>query len=390
MNELQTGTIQIGCAFITFDFRTGSVLNFYENITSKASDKLAMKVLVSGFNGSKNIDDYYGENITTLTDENIIAYSYLFPVLTKVNGDDLQEPRPNALTISFPLSEHSRVYRLAPSIKNLLVSIAQEIQENFVYGQKLSDKIKERLRLCMDIDYLEKNSKIDISYISSSIPSLGTDSDDNGPFEDYYDIPELTTKGTNALITSDTSLITLIGENFKSIIREVNGLITIRSMNNKLNTQIEDLMTIFNLLREKGFVSKLSEAKKICIVFEDLYNELAISVEGLKKGKSKKMFEDTLAKQNHSIFWLIRYDSYDKISFQGVIQFLKSNSSELTTNEMIKLLILPISSIISSLEKFYGKNLINNLKKSFLMNLAQKYGYGDIYSALKSNFEIKE
>jgi hypothetical protein len=352
-----------------------------------------MKVLVSGFNSPKSkYEDYFGENITTLSEDNIIAYSYLFPLLTKTNGaDSIKEPRPNALTISFPLSEHARVYRLAPSIKTLLVSIAEEIQASFVYGQKLSDKIKEKLRLCTDINYLEKNSKVDVNYISNSIPNLNSGSENNSIFDDAFDIPELTSEGTNVLFGgADISIPSLIGGQFKSIIKEINGIKTLKEINKNLNTSIDDLIIIFNLLREKGYITKIFELKKVCIVFEDLFNELTSAIEGLKKGKSRKMIEETLSSLEHPVYLLIRYEAHERLSFQGAILFLKSKNNSLLPSELISLFIQPVMIIITNLEKFYGKNMLNNLKKNLLMNLAQNFGLGDIYSAVKVSFDISE
>lgn len=390
MANNQVNSLAIGCAFITFDFRQGSVLNFYENISSQASDKLALKVLVSGFNNHKsNLEDYYGENITTLNEENIIAYSYLFPILALTNGSDIKEPRPNALTISFPLTEHARVYRLAPSIKKILVEIAQEIQETFIYGHKLPDKIKNRLRQVIDIQFLEQNSKVDISYISTSIPSIESNISDSGEFDDAFDIPELTAQGTNVLFGGvEMSIPSIMGGQFKSIIKEINGMKTIKEINKNLNTSLDDLIVVFNLLREKGYVSKLSEGKKNCIIFECLYNELGRSIEGLKKGKSKKMIEDALAKEDHSIYIFIRFESFERLSFQGVIQYLKSTSDSIKPSELIKLFLVPMNTIFSNLEKFFGKNMLVNVKKNLLMNLAQNYGLGDTYSIVKAEFNI--
>ena len=144
--------MDIGIAFISFDFKKGTVVLYSNNITEDFCSLLALKTVVTGFSNNRqdSIKSYYAESIIPFPNENKVVFSYLFPIFSNQN----KEPRSCALSLVIQESDQNILYATAHVISKMFREFSKKIQDNYVYPQTLNENLADSLEKFTQPDYL--------------------------------------------------------------------------------------------------------------------------------------------------------------------------------------------------------------------------------------------
>ena len=131
-----------GIAFSCFDFQQGPITVFISNLDEEFAKKINVKVLYSALAGhnSINVKEFVtGETITPLAEEQKIVFSFLFPYIDKnLSNDNI---RVSTISLVFYNDEKNTLYQIASHLAEYCRTLAQNIQDLYIYGKPLPASI---------------------------------------------------------------------------------------------------------------------------------------------------------------------------------------------------------------------------------------------------------
>lgn len=191
-----------------------------------------------------------------------------------------------------------------------------------------------------------------------------------------YDILHLTDQGLIHIFGSDEErqgLILMFGEESLRLLKEFNGKKSVIQCAQEVKMDITEAQELLSLLIMKGYVNKITEKIKVCLSMEYLYNLLFSSLISELEEKTREIVQNAIQQVDHLLTNMIVIRK-ERLSFDLLIDFLKSTSCDLEANNIYEVLIMPLSSIFDAVENELGNVYTTILISQLFSEVNNRFG----------------